>query len=580
MTKWSEFDSSARSAAIARATTKLAELGFSELADGTWDGNLTVDGDQFPVRIKLPEGFPDKLPEIYLSDADNAPCQAHLEQSGKLCIAATSGNLLDVDRSEALIEQSLERASSILRATPEEQSSDLQLEFVSYWPDKDSDVVFISIADPDGGSREIVLSDCEWNGTRLLFANSENDLKSWTRRIGAQYANISKTFLVQLSLETQPPRFSELLTTEQFQEFLKANMADEEFERWRKWDHGRRPPIAVLLSKPLPDGSWAVFGIRSAVLSDQQKQALQNPFKRKKPPVKSIRSALQGNPIGRRKVSRADRAHLLNRTIGTAPFHDFKVAVIGCGAVGSQIALAVAATGAQSIALIDHDVLEPENVHRHVLGLPDVGRHKADALAEHLTNRFAQIEVAAASRPLEALLENEPDSLDEIDIAVIAFGDDTLERRLNRYLGPNIVRVHAWIEPLGLGGHCLTVPGHGHKGCFECLYARDETGQLYNMASLCAPGQDFQRTTGGCAGTFTPFGFADTLDAAARALRAMITVSNATTMQAELTSWIGQEGEFLANGHVLSQRGKELIARREERRIDVFQGSCSVCTAW
>ena len=61
-----------------------------------------------------------------------------------------------------------------------------------------------------------------------------------------------------------------------------------------------------------------------------------------------------------------------------------KVAIVGCGSLGSKIASALARSGVRRFLLIDDDVLLPGNLVRHDLDWRDVGTHKADAAARRI----------------------------------------------------------------------------------------------------------------------------------------------------------------------------------------------------
>jgi hypothetical protein len=56
---------------------------------------------------------------------------------------------------------------------------------------------------------------------------------------------------------------------------------------------------------------------------------------------------------------------------------------------------------------------------------------------------------------VDNLLMDERDTILDADLIVVAVGDETLERRLNRLLAGGPPRLHAWVEPLGVGGHAL-----------------------------------------------------------------------------------------------------------------------------
>jgi molybdopterin/thiamine biosynthesis adenylyltransferase len=76
-----------------------------------------------------------------------------------------------------------------------------------------------------------------------------------------------------------------------------------------------------------------------------------------------------------------DRRTLLRRAGPDAPaLQRSVVAVIGCGAVGSHLALMLGESGVGSIRLLDEALLRPGHVVRHVAGHGQVGEEKAAAV--------------------------------------------------------------------------------------------------------------------------------------------------------------------------------------------------------
>jgi sulfur-carrier protein adenylyltransferase/sulfurtransferase len=70
-----------------------------------------------------------------------------------------------------------------------------------------------------------------------------------------------------------------------------------------------------------------------------------------------------------------------------------RVGIVGAGSAGSKIAVTLARMGVRRLMLVDHDVLLPGNLDRHVLDWQGVLLHKVRALAEALKRLIADIEV-------------------------------------------------------------------------------------------------------------------------------------------------------------------------------------------
>lgn len=70
-----------------------------------------------------------------------------------------------------------------------------------------------------------------------------------------------------------------------------------------------------------------------------------------------------------------------------------RVAILGCGSMGSKVAMSLARMGVSNFYLVDSDVLKVGNLVRNELDWGEVGAHKADALAERLKRINAQVKV-------------------------------------------------------------------------------------------------------------------------------------------------------------------------------------------
>lgn len=71
-----------------------------------------------------------------------------------------------------------------------------------------------------------------------------------------------------------------------------------------------------------------------------------------------------------------------------------KILIIGCGGLGSNVAVFLAASGVGNIELIDFDVVTVSNLHRQVFyGLNDVGKPKVSCLKSYIENITSFVKV-------------------------------------------------------------------------------------------------------------------------------------------------------------------------------------------
>lgn len=73
---------------------------------------------------------------------------------------------------------------------------------------------------------------------------------------------------------------------------------------------------------------------------------------------------------------------------GQQKLQEAKVLVVGCGGLGSPIAVYLATSGVGEIHLVDFDTVDLTNLHRQVFyALEDVGRFKSEVLSEFIAKR-------------------------------------------------------------------------------------------------------------------------------------------------------------------------------------------------
>ena len=103
--------------------------------------------------------------------------------------------------------------------------------------------------------------------------------------------------------------------------------------------------------------------------------------------------------------------------IGQQKLQEATVLVIGCGGLGSPVAVYLASSGIGKIHLVDFDTVDISNLHRQVFySLDDVGKFKAAVLSEFIKKRAAFTEVSFTTKPITK--ENVFDLISEFDIVV------------------------------------------------------------------------------------------------------------------------------------------------------------------
>lgn len=98
-----------------------------------------------------------------------------------------------------------------------------------------------------------------------------------------------------------------------------------------------------------------------------------------------------------------------------------RVAVVGLGGLGSQVAIMLARCGVGTLHLIDCDVVDVGNLNRQAYRTCHIGRRKVDALAEELTTIQPYCNVLTTHR--KVTVDNASDILREDMLIAEAFDD-------------------------------------------------------------------------------------------------------------------------------------------------------------
>lgn len=183
------------------------------------------------------------------------------------------------------------------------------------------------------------------------------------------------------------------------------------------------------------------------------------------------------------------------------------VLMVGCGALGSATAVALAQEGLGKLVLADHDVYEPGNAVRHQVGIQNFGRGKARALAERIRSVAPFCQVRVLSQVVGVPLNDEQRrefyaAFHEADLIVDTTGLQSVGHFLNdlcvRYSKPLVVAS----VTNGVWSAEVFRYRPGKSGCRLCWYLqydRESVPSLPREQLVFAPGCNQPTFIGGAA---------------------------------------------------------------------------------
>lgn len=222
----------------------------------------------------------------------------------------------------------------------------------------------------------------------------------------------------------------------------------------------------------------------------------------------------QGRSYSLMRTDCLDQANMLARVATLHPLFSKRVLIVGTGAIGSMIAWQLARAGVGEVTLIDDDFMQTGNIPRWLLGLPFVGRTKAHALRDYLSNSYPYTKVSSIGYRIGTPRQG-PDAAGDLHVLGNAIEtadlviDATAEWGISHLLSDLCKRekiAYLWATgtPGSRGGIVGRVVPGSTQGCWKCFQYHQTTGNFIIPAQDDAP--DIQPK--GCFHpTFTGTGF-------------------------------------------------------------------------
>ena len=568
-----------------RIRSCLAKAGYNaELADD--NSTLSLGFEVGERRLSLVHSFPNELlrvPKFHLADG-YAGKLAHVGvnrsgESGEVCISDEGSTAVNTDRPELVYLETVRKHVALLTQlieNPAYNRAEQLREFEAHWEilcrkeRKELNELFVAwdghgaedlqVRPPrtDSGTdlrkTPIALAGALGNHQQLA---SVREIAKWESRPA-----IGKGLGVPLSgIEPAPATRKELLPW-YFSSVEQADGAGRHKLRRLRKKSSRN--YWLVFSAPIPDGE-TMFAIHWHTHSAGPLPASWTEAEDRR---------WTATPYRVRSLSRGS---LVPRGGGSLDLGEKSVLLVGCGSVGSELAMRLTSAGVGHLTVSDPDTFSEENLYRHVLSVKDIGRSKTVALAREIDLRHPWAEVNSWCKRLEEL--RDPAVLRPFDLVVIAIGSPTIERAFAEYCRQEALGVpvmNCWLEGYGIGGHAiLAVPGA--KGCWHCAYVDPETltrGLTSNLNFLKA-GQVVMRNHGGCGTQFLPYsGMAASCTATMAADLGVRFLTGEVPVSSKV-SWMGSEAEAKRASFELTWRFRHFADSL--RTLPLHDGNCDLC---
>lgn len=480
-----------------------------------------------PFFVVFDSNWPFSAPEIFINNLHPNFEGVHVDGTGKICLAPLHSTYSQDDPVQ-VIEHLLSETEELFRRGLGSNEEFVD-EFQSYWlRDMKPKGKSYSLLMPHGPSRMV---SCFHGKSYAVYADDPSDIEDW----------LSRRYKITDPIEIMPEPLI----------WFPRGLVPAEYPK-------RAGQFWRLVKQLLPD---ALSLLSQAAGQEMNRQRIIFGFdtsngpalgevilKRPKNFSKGFRVGKLSNLIatarfyGSEKIEsgyvlRVDHEWIHSRggERAHATLKNKKAIIIGCGALGSGVAMQLAKVGVGNLVLVDDDLLKWDNLARHALGAKFVGQNKAEAMALEINQQMPTVKATPISSTWQKALESGLLNIEDADVIITTSGDwvaDSMlnfEARLNLNAAPLVI---GWLEDHAVAGHALAIMDVG--GCFAC--GTNEFGVFRDRLSHWSQSTMLQMPA--CGGQYQPYGSGYLATTQALIAGTAIDVINRKITKSELFSWI------------------------------------------
>lgn len=416
------------------------------------------------------------LPRIYLSAESSLRkgTHPHIGKDGELCYRTRGVGVLNAFAQANAVAACLEEARKVIEQIVgggKWAEAEYQREFEAYW---------------NGGGLLSCGLDATRGDARLLFSEDASRLHGWLY----QDETLARAIVSAMGMTATVSTGAVIFSTKRPLSIGVAGPPSDlkSLLHWlRHLDRSLEVQVrAAIAQKDYFVGAapfFVIVGPNAQIAVDTSLSSAARQYFERRPrefPNRVLNPRMPPIEITRWTVTDASPAFIYARN-GQQTLGGKRITLIGAGAIGGYLADCLVRLGAGhaggQLTIIDPDVLLPENIGRHRLGMDSVFKAKAKALQGRLQKEFPWVDILA----IDEDARRSPHLLSG-DLVIDVTGEEAFGRALNRMhqradgarKPPPIL--YCWIAGEGEGAQALWVEAKGKYACWECLFHHGNHG--------------------------------------------------------------------------------------------------------
>lgn len=544
-----------------------------------WKINTEKAEYSFNLLIAIPNTFPDYLPKIYLSKKDyEKVCPIpHVDVNRFICTRDENVVFFDDDKAEEALEELINIAVDdiLIKGIKKENEEDFIEEFLAYW-NNESKFTFLSIFTPNEKIErlKVVTLSKKFLGCDNLVAQTIEKAEKWLSPFLVKIDKESTFNALYIPFDSPPNNLFPRSNNEILR--IIQSSCKSHISTISRFFSENESNLIILFSFPIKN-ERIFAGWRHKSWS---KEIFKGGFRGKRLPIEIRLQRSSSHIIDNIQIDRLDKTRLFDRAgkgiekmVG-----DTSVVIIGCGSVGSPLAMSLSKCGISKFILIDKENLSSENVPRHLCGFNEVDKKltKSDAVGKRIQQHFPHIDSTSYSEDILDLVQKKPDILNKTDLIIIATGHPSIERRLNFLLKKQMISspvLFLWIEPFGVAGQILYI--HPYEGgCYQCCFNSDG----HFKYSVAKHNNAFFKRECGCQNIFTQYSGLDVDHFVCTASRKVLDFLERQPTKSILYTWLGDLKYFKKSGYKINDSWLADSSFSIHQTIFSKDNDCKICS--
>lgn len=458
------------------------------------------------------------IPNVYVQHEDFIPLNfPHVENFGKLCIWSENvvADLKNLDYLQELLTDAVKLLNKVING---QITKDFESEFESYWLFNANNLQNKDLAKLNlckNFSREIAFYPL--SNSRYLFCENVDEMqytleylnqKTITEKAKIASLKAKKTCLINMPRTIHPNEYPKTIyeLLQLIEKDFPHNYTDIRELIAKAISNPTISQPQILLCFDTVNGR-ALVGLRLAhgILHRNRSNSYLDGY-RSSLPIDVLFSRMGQIKFFGRLINRIDSSWMIGRDKNKelTNIRKHKVAVVGCGSVGSSVAMLLIKSGIEDLILIDGDILSTANLSRHELDQRYIGVNKAIAMKYYLESIFPFAKIKSFSQNFN----NQDEivhSFQNVDLIISCTSNWYAEQQLlNLQTDFQCPIIFGSVEPHAMAGHAIiNLP---ETNAYNSLYnlSGSEIGSLKN--TVCLWDNDTLEKIPACAGEFQPYG--------------------------------------------------------------------------